>query len=90
MQIYDFLIQDLHISPENIFIMGRSLGTGVATYLASQKSSAGVILVTPYDSVENVAKGSYWFVPVSILLKNKFESYRYAQLQANSLLCIYG
>jgi hypothetical protein len=23
-------------------------------------------------------------------LKNKFESYRYAQLQANSLLCIYG
>lgn len=89
-QIYDFVIQDLRISPSNLYVMWRSLGTGVATYIASKRVFAWVILVTPFDSVENVAKGSYWFVPVSILLKNKFESYKYAQVKVNPLLCIYG
>lgn len=53
--IADFLENTLKIFPKDTFIMGRSLGTGVATYLASQKTFAGVILITPYDSVESVA-----------------------------------
>lgn len=53
---YDTLIQDYHIDPKNIIVMGRSLGTGVATYLSSQRSVKKVILVTPYDSIESLAK----------------------------------
>jgi pimeloyl-ACP methyl ester carboxylesterase len=88
--IYDFLVTDKHIKPENIIVMGRSLGSGVATYLASQKPVKKVILVTPYDSIESVAKESYGFVPVSLLLQNKFDSTLYANLRNNELLCIYG
>lgn len=88
--IYDTVITDMNISPDTIFIMWRSLGTGVATYLASQRSSAGVILISPYDSVEKVASSIYWFVPVKFLIKNKFESYKYSQIRENRLLCIYG
>ena len=55
-QIYDILVNDYHIDPKNIILMGRSLGTGVATYLSSQRSVKKVILVTPYDSVESLAK----------------------------------
>ena len=87
---YDYLRDTLQIKPENIIVMGRSLGTGVATYLSSQRPVEKVILVTPYDSVESVASESYFFVPVSLLLTNKFDSLQYAKVRTHSLLCIYG
>ena len=70
--------------------MGRSLGTGVATYLASQRKVQGVILITPFDSVEAVAQEQYFFVPVSLLLKNRFHSDIYSKIQKNKLLSIYA
>ncbi len=88
--IYDTLIQKYKIQPKNIIIMWRSLGTGVATYLASQKLVKEVILVTPYDSVESVAEEWYPFIPVSWLLVNKFDSRSYGAIRSNRLLCIYG
>jgi len=33
-----------------------------------------LLLVTPFDSIENVAKHIYWMFPVSLLLKDKFQS----------------
>ncbi len=87
---YDYLTKNLWIAPEKIIVMGRSLGTGVATYLASQRKLESVILITPYDSVESVAKESYFFLPVSLLITNPFHSDIYAPVQKNRLLCIYG
>jgi len=87
---YDYLTKTLKISPEKIIVMGRSLGTGIATYLASQRKLESVILITPYDSVESVAKESYFFLPVSFLITNPFHSDAYAAIQKNRLLCIYG
>ena len=57
-----------------IAVAGRSLGSGVAVYLAGQRPVAHLALVTPYDSIENVAKASYPFLPVGWLLKDKFDS----------------
>ncbi len=70
--------------------MGRSLGTGVATYLASQRKVESIILITPYDSVESVAQERYFFIPVSFLIHNTFHSDLYSQIQKNRLLCIYA
>jgi hypothetical protein len=66
------------------------LGSGIATYLASQKNVAGVILVTPYDSILSVASELYPFIPVKFLLRHKFLSGEYAKLQQNRVLVIYG
>ena len=85
---YDHLVDNMNISPENIIIMGRSLGAGVATYLASERKVAKVILVTPYDSIESIAKESYPLLPVSFLLRNKFDSVAYAAIRSNRLLSI--
>lgn len=49
-----------------------------------------MILVTPYDSIESIAKERYPFIPVSLLLTNKFDSLTYSKLRSNHLLCIYG
>jgi len=57
-----------------ISLMGRSLGSGVATYVAAHRQVEKLILVTPFDSIENVAKTVYWMLPVSLLIKDKFQS----------------
>jgi hypothetical protein len=54
--------------------MGRSLGSGVAVHVAAKRKVGGVILVTPFDSLVNVAKAHYPIFPVGWLLKHRFDS----------------
>jgi len=77
-------------SPQNIFLMGRSLGSGVACYVASQREVQGIILVTPYDSIVNVARQSYSWLPVSLLLKHRFVSTDYLGNIQCPVLVMYG
>ena len=71
----------------HIVVVGTSLGSGVAVYLASQRPVARLVLVTPYDSLQEVAARQYAIFPVRWLLQDKFESWRYAaQVTAPTLL----
>jgi pimeloyl-ACP methyl ester carboxylesterase len=68
-------------------IIGRSLGSGVAVYLASRRPVERLVLVTPYDSVEAVAEYYFPYVPVRWILRDKFESWKYApQVSAPTLI----
>jgi len=68
--IYD-AIKDKY---KDISVIGRSLGTGVATYLASKREVNKLVLVTPYDSIESIAQSRYFYYPISILLRDKYDS----------------
>lgn len=59
-------------------VIGRSLGTGVAVRRASEQPASRLILATPYDSIVEIAAGQYPYVPVSWLLRDRYESWRYA------------
>ena len=59
-----------------LYLYGESLGTGVAVEIAQKKNYAGVILESPFTSMTNLGKKYYPFFPVSLLLKDKFESYK--------------
>ncbi len=59
---------------EQISVMGRSLGTGVAVYLAVNRPVDKLILVTPYDSIEAIAQNQYPVFPVDLLLHDRFDS----------------
>lgn len=59
---------------QQVIVMGRSLGTGVAVYAASQRQFDKLILITPYDSIERVAQRQYPIYPLSLLLKDKYNS----------------
>jgi len=72
--IYDYAVKQSGVSAENIVVVGRSLGSGVATYLAAHRSVRGVVLITPYDSMVAVAQGHYPVFPVRWLLKHRFTS----------------
>lgn len=56
-----------------IILYGRSLGTGLAIYLAKEKNPKKIILETPYNNFVDVAKYHYPYVP-SFLLKYKLDS----------------
>ncbi len=68
----------VHARHPEIAVLGRSLGSGVAIRLASLRPVSRLVLVTPYDSLQELAAGQFPYVPVSWLLRDKFESWRYA------------
>lgn len=68
--IHDAMVA--RIGPARVYAIGISLGSAVAAYLSQQRPLAGVLLVTPFDSVEAIAKESYFWVPVGLLLRHRF------------------
>ncbi|TQV86933.1 alpha/beta hydrolase [Aliikangiella coralliicola] len=69
-----FVYDEVQAQHSSISLIGRSLGSGVATYVAANRDIAKLILVTPYDSIENVAKSHYRIFPVSLLITDKYLS----------------
>ena len=70
-----YTIQKEH---SDISIIGRSLGTGIATRLTSQFPVSNLVLITPYDSIVEIASDIFPYLPVSLLLRDKYESGIYA------------
>jgi len=62
----------------------------VACYVASKREVMGSILITPYDSLVAVAQSVYSWLPVSKLLRHRFESIRYVTGVDSSFLVFYG
>ena len=62
------LFYQVQAAHPHVVIIGRSLGTGVATYVASKESVERLVLVTPFDSLGDVASEQFRFLPVRWLL----------------------
>ena len=73
---------------KKVVVFGRSLGSGVAVRLAAERKVDAVILVTPFDSMVEVGKRHYPFLPVSFLLKHRFDSISLAPKLTAPLLCL--
>lgn len=68
--IYDQVISE----HKSLSVIGRSLGTGVATYLASIRNINRLILITPFDSILAIAQKQYPVFPISLLLRDNYDS----------------
>ncbi|KOR30019.1 hypothetical protein TI03_00655 [Achromatium sp. WMS1] len=83
--VYD-RIQTRH---QTISVIGRSLGSGVATYVAANRPTNKLVLVTPFDSIEEVAQTMYPFYPISWMLIDKFDSLsRVLAIEAPTLILL--
>ena len=78
------------LNEKDIILYGESLGTGVVTHLAQNKDFAGVILETPFTSMIDAAKKFYPFIPVKLLLKDKFENNKKIQNIKSPILIMHG
>ena len=78
------------IEEKNIILYGESLGTGIATHISQNKNFAGVILETPFTSMADVAKTFYPYIPVSLVLKDKFENKKKMKNISSPILVMHG
>ena len=70
---FDWLVAQ-GISPQRIAIVGESLGSGVATNLATQNEAAGLILIAPYTGMDDMAQRQFPIFPVKLLVKDTYRS----------------
>lgn len=83
--IYDVVSQ----RHQTVSVVGRSLGTGVTTYLAATRAVTKSVLITPYDSIQHLVQDMYPIYPMSILLLDKYRSIdRVDQISAPTLILI--
>ena len=78
------------VKENNLILYGESLGTGVATHLAQNRGFGGIILETPFTSMTDAAKKFYPYIPVDLLLKDKFENYKKIKNINSPLLVMHG
>jgi len=72
---YDYLVKERGIAPRKIVVFGVSLGTAVATDLASQREVGGLVLEAPFPSARAVARRVYPFLPgLNAVVRSKFST----------------
>jgi alpha-beta hydrolase superfamily lysophospholipase len=64
---------------KNIVIMGFSMGTFAASYLASKNNPKLLVLEAPLYWIQEQYIKKFFFLPVKILAKYKFETYKYVK-----------
>ena len=63
---------------DGVTVIGRSLGSGIAIQVAANAWIERLVLVTPYDSIAELAARRFRFFPVGLLLRDRYDSGHYA------------
>ena len=88
--IYDAVAKRGDVDARRIVVFGRSLGTAVAMHVAADRPVAGAILVSPYDSMTAIGQLHYPWLPVSLLLRHRFDAVPDARRNTMPMLTIVG
>ena len=76
--LFDRASEKFEVAPEEMCVFGRSLGTHMAAVVAAQRPVARAVMISPFDSVLNIAKARYPIFPVRALLRHPFATERHA------------
>ncbi len=71
---WDYLIKEKNVRAENIIVVGRSLGGGVASELAKNVTPAMLILESTFSSMSDISKEHYPFMPTNLIVKHKYNT----------------
>lgn len=85
-----YVRETLGVADERLVISGQSLGSGPAVLLASQGLGAKLVLFTPYTSLPDVAAKVLPFLPVRLLMRDRFDSASRAPLVKQPVLIVHG
>ena len=83
-------LKNLGLKENDIVLYGESLGTGVAIEIAQSNNFAGLVLETPFTSMVEAAKNFYPYIPVALLLKDKYENQKKIKNINIPLLVMHG
>jgi hypothetical protein len=77
-------------TPSELVLYGESLGSGVAVEMATKYPARALILEGAFTSLADVGAKEYWWVPVDLLLKDKFDSLSKIGRVHTPLLMLHG
>ena len=83
--VYSFIKQKFKARDEDIFVVGRSLGTGPAIYLSSKEKPKSLILISPFKSIKSVTNAFFSFFLLDI-----FKSIDIINKVSSPILFIHG
>jgi len=94
-KLYDWAMQVYKLArsrfgSDSIILYGKSLGTGIATQLASVRNCKRVILETPYYSIPSLAKRYFFIYPVDWFIHYKIPSWEYIKKIEVPVTIIHG
>ena len=78
------------IKNKDIVLYGESLGTGVTTELASKNNFGGIILESPFTSIADAAKIYYPYLPVNLILQDRYDSKSKIEFVKTPILIMHG
>ncbi|HSV37867.1 MAG TPA: alpha/beta fold hydrolase [Nocardioidaceae bacterium] len=81
---------ELGYPPEQVVYFGESLGTGVVSRLASRIAPRAVLLRSPFTSLADVGRHLYPFLPVGLVLGDRFSVVKYVRDLDVPVLVAYG
>lgn len=87
---WNYLLAERGVSPNQIVVVGQSLGGAVATWLVVQHKPAGLILDSPFTTLPGVAALQYCWLPVQILMSNRFASIKRIGVNTAPLLILHS
>ena len=86
--LYDTFSVRKEIDAERVAVMGRSLGTAMAVHISASRKVTYTVLVSPFASMEDLARSNFPFIPVRLLLKHKFNVLPQAASAGNPMLTL--
>ncbi len=79
------------INPKNVILVGESLGGGVAMQLAYENPTIHtLVLIAPFTNARDIAKMRYPFMPVDMLLKDRYENIEKIKSVRSPILIVHG
>lgn len=83
-------LNNLGVKNNQIILYGESLGTGVAVEIGRKNTFNSIILESPFTSIENAAKIYYPYFPISLLLKDRYDSINKIKMIKIPILVMHG
>jgi len=83
-------LNEAGVKNKNIILYGESLGTGVATELGQDNSFAGIVLESPFTSIADAAKIYYPYLPIDLLIKDRYDSSKKIKNINTPILIMHG
>ena len=90
LEIYDFLTKICKLPDQNIIIIGRSLGSGPASYLAANRKAFAQILISPFMTLKDVILDTLKFAPLMHYYEERFDNKKTVENSQSPTFLLHG
>jgi len=78
------------LADPDVILVGESLGAAVAAQLAVRRPIRALIMEAPFTSTLDVARATYWWLPLNLLMKDKFQTIEIINQIKVPLMIVHG